>query len=207
MAFDILEVRLGALRLPMTPSQIMPDYEAVFLEHRILALGRVREPRGREPWALGWKGVLPGYERQFLGDFVFEWQDPRIIIAQIVDWLTLGTKVRCQVSQTEIDWDVYVAKFSPEVSGGYGDREYTITLVEAREFDVGIESSGGRLRTTVETPRQYTTRSGDSWLTAAAAAGIGAPQWQALWKANPGVTVDGDGFLSAGVTLTVPRVL
>lgn len=126
------------LRIPMLPEEISVKKANQFASYNIITIGDVRIPSGTSLDSFSWTATLPGKKRKN-EPYVREWRKPN----EIYKWITnlkakngKPVKARLLVTGTPINCDVYLQDFSPEPTGGYGDIEYSITLIQAKEIKV-----------------------------------------------------------------------
>lgn len=124
------------LRFPMLPEEVSVKLGNQFTNYTILNIGEVKTPNGTPLDAFSWSGMLPG-ERRRDDPYICEWRDPK----EIYKWLTAlktrkgkPVKARLLVTETPINCDVYLNSFSGKPTGGYGDIEYSINLIQAKEI-------------------------------------------------------------------------
>jgi hypothetical protein len=91
-----------------------------------------------------------------------------------------GDKMRLLITETPLNLDVYIQDFEHTWGGGFGDCDYSITLVKARQIKVyteaewkgqtpGVISTAPKLqeRPVPPPPQTYPVKSGDSlWIIA-----------------------------------------
>ena len=130
------------LRLPMLPEEITAKKANQFASYSIIKKGDVRIPSGTSLDSFSWSGTLPGKYRK-KEPYVKEWRKP----SEIYKWIAnlkakkgKPVKARLLITGTPINCDVYLQDFSASPKGGYGDIEYSITLVQAREIKVSKKS-------------------------------------------------------------------
>lgn len=126
------------LRIPMLPEEITVKKANRFASYSILTIGDVRIPSGTSLDSFSWSATLPGKQRKN-EPYVREWRKPN----EIYKWITnlkakngKPVKARLLITGTPINCDVYLQDFSPKPTGGYGDIEYSISLLQAKEIKV-----------------------------------------------------------------------
>ena len=164
----------------MLPEEINIKFGNLFTNYTILNIGEVKTPNGTSLDAISWSGIFPGEPRK-KEPYVCEWRDPK----EVYKWLTeLKTKkgkpvkARLLVTETPINCDVYLSSLTGKPIGGYGDINYSISLIQAKEI---------KLSTTDESAAPVSTAT-------AATATVGAAAAAAAATGNP---------LAAAVTLAV----
>lgn len=193
------------LRLPMLPEEATFEATTTFLSHDIVKIGTIKSPFGEELSTFSWSGQLPGESRKN-APYVKEWKEPKIIQGMFSEWRTKGKKLRLMITETPINHDVYLERYSVTYKGGYGDYYYDISFVQAKDLEV---STVGNTATTknIETrpappqPETYTVKSGDTlWKIAYSELGNGSryPEIATLnGIANP-------NFIKVGQVLKLP---
>jgi len=127
------------IRFPMMPEEIGVQVANIFQSYTIMAVGQVKIPYGEELTGFTWRGIFPGEMRRF-APFIREWQRPQELIRLLETFRTKGKKLRLLVTETNINHDVYIQRMSGSFSGGYGDYQYTLNLVNAKELVI-LESN------------------------------------------------------------------
>lgn len=124
------------LRFPMLPEEISVKSGNLFTNYTILNIGEVKTPNGTPLDAFSWSGMLPG-ERRKGAPYICEWRDPK----EVYKWLTAlktkkgrPVKARLLATETPINCDVYLSSLTGKPTGGYGDIEYSISLIQAKEI-------------------------------------------------------------------------
>lgn len=125
------------LRFPMLPEKVRIQRGNQFGSYQTLGLGEVKVPAGSSLDVISWSGMLPGYMRRN-DPYVREW----IPQLEVYKWLenmkavpvSFSKKMRLLVTGTPINVDVYLQEFSGDMSGGFGDFFYDLTLVQAKSL-------------------------------------------------------------------------
>lgn len=206
MVTKAIECRLGGIRLPMTPTRLTPTYADHKITHQIIESGTIRTPRGREPRRMSFEVILPGYPRRNR-PYVVEYQDPVNIINNIVHWIEANIPVRFTVQGTEIDWEVSISQFEPDVSGGKGDRTCRIQLEEVRRLTVGSASNPSpRPISKIGNPTgvPYQTTGTETWQSIAQKKLGDASRWREVQTLNPTAPVDDEGYVQTGAVIKLP---
>ncbi|MEG3071020.1 MAG: LysM peptidoglycan-binding domain-containing protein [Candidatus Syntrophopropionicum ammoniitolerans] len=185
--------------------------EARVISFDVINLGSISMSKGREPVRFSWKGNLPGIGRKG-ASFVKNWKPPLDLAKQLLSWSNTDTKVRLLVTNTAINHDVYIATFLPDWTGGHGDIEYSITLVEARELIITTQpqnqpqanAAAATSRPTPPTPKTYTVKSGDTLYGIAKQVLGDGGRWQEIYSANTGVIGNDPDLIKPGQTLRIP---
>jgi hypothetical protein len=124
-----------------TPPTVDVGDDAHVQTYPIQAIGTVGFPKGRSPWKLSFQAFLPGGAR-YGGVFapVERWRPPPDLVYQLEAWQGNGTRLTFIVTDTEINKDVFITRFSRKWGSGYGDVPYTIELQEWRDVFIAITS-------------------------------------------------------------------
>lgn len=203
------------LQFPLPPQQVTADTGSLIHTFETLQLGEVGFPRGTRLARISWEGIFPGAARQNLG-IVKAWRQPSELVNQIQKWRDTGTKLRLLITNTPINLDVYIEEFEHTWGSGYGDANYTITLVQAKNLYVytdaewkrrrggGSSTSNNRSRPRPAPPRTYTVRRGDSlWLIAKRFLGSGN-RWREIYNLNRNVIGRDPNKIYPGQVLRLP---
>ena len=207
------------LRFPMLPTEISIKIANQFANYTILSIGEVRLPSGPSLDSISWNGILPGQKRVGAGaPFIFDWQDPKAIyrwIEQLKTQYGKPVKARLLITESPINCDVYLSSFTGTPTGGYGDINYSITLIQAK--DIKISTSGNQAKqdrqpTTAAAParpsppaaKTYTVKKGDSlWKIAQSFYGKGS-DYNKIFQANGSVIGSNPNLIYPGQVLTIP---
>ncbi|WOC33484.1 MULTISPECIES: LysM peptidoglycan-binding domain-containing protein [Caproicibacterium] len=121
------------LRFPTLPQEVSISTTATFQSYNIINLGNTVLPDGTDLKSITWDGTLYGTGREeCLGTAMREWQDPEDVSKRIQGWEESHQKLRLNITETWINYDVYVKSFKPQLTGGFGDISYSLELTEAR---------------------------------------------------------------------------
>lgn len=206
------------LRFPMLPTEISVRIANQFGNYTILGIGEVKLPSGSSLDTVSWNGILPGEKRKN-DPYVFDWQDPKAIYRWIDGLKTMHgnpVKARLLITETPINCDVYLQNFSGTPTGGYGDINYSIALIQAKDISISAVSAESPLpaplnnkavtaeRTTPKQDTTYTVKSGDSlWKIAQQLYGKGS-DYTKLYEANKGMVGSNPNLIYPGQVLTIP---
>lgn len=130
-------------RFPMLPENIRLNVGTNFYSYQIIGAGDVKLPSGEQLTGISWSGKLPGKNRQS-APYIKEWTDPKAIQGLWNTWQKQKKKLRLLVTETPINYDVYLSNFSVEYEGGYGDYIYSISFTQAKELKIYASGSGGK---------------------------------------------------------------
>jgi len=199
------------IHLPVNPERITAQTESKIQTFEVINLGDVALPRGITPARLSWESFFPGEARKD-AIFVREWQDPKSLVGTISGWRRNNTKVRLLVTETPLNLDCYIETFEHTWGGGYGDAQYRIELVEARELLVVAEGEARQATTAAGValarpapppPKTYTVKPGDSlWAIAKKTLGDGS-KWRDIYNANVSVIGKDPNVLKPGQVLRI----
>lgn len=198
------------LRLPMLPEKINVQAGTLFQGYTILSVGEIKIPAGEELTALSWQGILPGENRKY-EPYIREWSDPNRMQSQ---WSIFRAKkkiLRLLVTETPINHNVYLERYTVEYSGGYGDYNYSINFTQAKDLKVStVLPDVQAARTGPETARPeqppattYTVVKGDTlWSIAQRYLGSGS-RYSEIHDANRDVIGSNPNSLKPGQVLTI----
>ncbi len=214
----ITELESGTrLALSQLPERIKVMSDARFQSYDIINLGEVKIPKGTALKSFTWKGVLPGKSR--LGTSLVKdqhWQSPEEILGIWESWRKKETKLRLMVTETVINYDVYLETFIDEPMGGNGDVEYTIYFLEAKpmeiytvdELNIKPKASAVAKKETrppaKPAPKTHTAKKGDTlWAIAQKHLGKGS-RYPEIHKLNKDKVKD-PNLIYPGQVLTLPN--
>lgn len=199
------------LRFPMLPTEVSIKLANQFANYTILSIGEVRLPSGASLDSISWSGIFPGEKRvSSAAPYIFDWQDPKAIyrwIEQLKTQRGTPVKARLLITESPINCDVYLSSFTGTPAGGYGDINYTISLIQAK--DIRISKTGKQSTTTPARPappaaKTYTVKKGDSlWRIAQNFYGKGS-DYNKIYQANRGVIGSNPNLIYPGQVLTIP---
>ncbi|MDR2044145.1 MAG: LysM peptidoglycan-binding domain-containing protein [Clostridium sp.] len=206
------------LRFPMLPQKINVQTGSIFQSYTILAVGDVRLPTGQELTGFSWQGTLPGEVRKN-APFVAEWRSPKEIQSLWSAWRAGKKKLRLMATETPINHDVYLERYTMEYSGGQGDYSYNISFVQAKDLKVYVSGASGQSSSTAATVENkpqgderpstpvaaaYTVKKGDTlWGIAQKFLGNGA-KYQEIYNLNKSVIGNNPNLIYPGQVLTIP---
>lgn len=207
------------IRVPILPEKIpFPGGDAMFITHEIMNLGEVSIPSGTELAPYSWESVFPGELRKYDPMIRGSWMDPKTYDSTLNDWKKKGTKLNLIVLGYPINADVYIKEYHATAAGPFGDIEYEISFIEAR--DIVITTSKVEQTTTqrpATTSATYIIKKGDSlWAISKKFYGTGT-KWKTIYDANKDIiektakaygrkSSDNGHWIYPGVKLTIPGV-
>ena len=217
--------------LALLPNKVKHTGSAKFRSYDIINIGEVKQPGGTKLLEFSWSGLFPGEDRTKYGFIKKQhWRPPTEMQGVFERWRNNGTVLNLMVTETWINHDVLVSKFTGTPQGGFGDVAYEVTLVQYREIRIFSTAelniaSQSQNETAVETPVEaaeqpatrtkpalmsliapgntYTVQPGDNlWSIAQRFTGDGA-DYSALYEKNSGTISHPDKiFPGQVITLT-----
>lgn len=180
-----------SLRFPMLPQEIQTKIENRFYDYSIISIGEIKLPSGSSLDGFSWSGILPGKAREH-APFVREWRDPQAIYKWLEGLKTqrgIFKKPRLLITETPINYDVYLENFTGKPTGGYGDIQYQINFIQAKDLKISTNAGSQTTASSQERPappqpKTHTIVSGDTlWGIAQRYYGNGA-QYGKIYEAN-----------------------
>lgn len=213
MDFYLIDKSNKLLRFPMNPEGIEVRNAAKLENINIIQLGDVKIPRGNMCSSLSWEGILPGEAKKNM-PYVKKWQKPSEIVRILSVYRHQGEKLRLLVTETPLCYDVYIESFEHNWQGGFGDVQYRISLVEAKDLSIYSDSeyqNKGLSGTNKDTsrsfppsPKVYKVRSGDT-LYAIAKRYLGnGNRYKEIYDLNRSVIGSDCNLIKPGQALKIP---
>ncbi|MDO4280790.1 MAG: LysM peptidoglycan-binding domain-containing protein [Peptococcaceae bacterium] len=183
------------IRFPWLPEKIQfKTGETVAASFDIYKKGPVHLPLGLGLRELEWDGIFPGLKRHGTGmnrlDAVMA---PRYYHDILVEWKQKQLPLNVLVTSTPFNFDCYIADYSGDVTGGFGDFEYQLHLIERTHITIKVTTESGQDQSSEsgddskrpsEEATSYTIKAGDSmWEIAQRYLGDGI-RWQEIYKLN-----------------------
>jgi hypothetical protein len=151
----------SGLMFPLTPEKINLKTGAKFLTYDILSIGTVQIPYGNELDEISWEGILPGPARRNMS-IITVWIHPKALDILLQRWKQKGTKLRFVIPNTLISLDVYIQSYEPVYGGGFGDIQYSLSLVQAIDLKI-TTTEEQKKESRPQTPATtYTVKKGDT---------------------------------------------
>lgn len=160
------------LTFPILPEEINVECGTRFQSYDIMNIGEIKVPLGEQLTCFSWNGIFPGQQRQMSlvnkpRSYIKVFHDPH----KIQTWLSFcrveGRKLYLDIKNTPVKHQVYLESYSVRYSGGYGDYNYSIKLVHAKELKISTDENLGtqpseEKRPSKEKQTSYAVKSGDS---------------------------------------------
>ncbi len=184
------------LTFPMLPESIDVQCGALFRSYDILEIGEVKFPYGESLTRISWSGKLPGNPRMG-APYITEEKDPKAVQSWWSELRKNKQKLRLLITETPINHDVYLESYTATYQGGFGDYDYTISFIEAKEIKIGTDGNlssasalgagSGTGRPAAGRGKTYTVVKGDClWSIAQKMMGAGS-RYPELYSANKSV--------------------
>lgn len=206
------------IRIPWLPEKISFKSGGVTMAtYEILNRGEVAVPTGSGLAGYSWESLFPGENRKGSSMQRGTWQPPKYYHNILKDWQKNGTPLHILVTGYPVNADVLLEDYEGDLTGGFGDIEYTLSFIEDRDLTVTSTKVPTPKRQTNQSSgsKTYTIKSGDTlWGIAEKFYKSGA-KWQTIYKANKDIiesTAKKRGMKSSnngwwifpGVKLTIP---
>lgn len=177
------------IRIPWIPEEI--NYESggtLSITYNVMKKGEVVVPIGIGLSKIRWESQFPGEARNDTSMMRGEWKEPAYYHNIIEDWRKNQTPLNVMVTGYPINKDVFVEDYKFNASGGFGDIEYEINLMEDKDIVIKYEKIENDNTTDPQRPAQdvttYTIKKGDTlWSIAQRFLGSGA-KWETIYEAN-----------------------
>ncbi len=208
------------IQFPMLPETLTMGAEAKFMSYSIISLGDVKLPRGKGIKEISWSGKFPGKARK-KSSFVQAYTKPDTLIKALENYRDDGTKCTLLVTDSCINYSVYISSFKGKYTGGHGDFDYDIKFIIATDIkiyttsELKISSSSSKKRSSSTskkttkstkngtTTRTYTVKSGDSlWRIAQNLLGKGS-RYTEIYNLNKD-KIKNANLIYPGQVLTIP---
>lgn len=211
------EIETGArLALSMLPEKTKHKGSASFQSYDIINIGEVKIPKGTNLLTFSWNATLPGRSRRNASYVKRQhWRNPDEIISLWEKWRKEGTRIRLMITETPINYDVYLDDYQAEATGGNGDYEYSIAFLEAKAVEVytvnelnikpsaKTNTNSTASRPPAATAKTYTVKSGDSlWKIAQKSLGKGG-RYMEIFNLNKDKLKNAN-LIYPGQVLTLP---
>jgi LysM repeat protein len=216
---DIYMTEIGTgsrLALSMLPEKARHKGSTSFQRYDIINIGNVEIPKGTSLLTFSWSATLPGKSRRNASYVKSQhWRNPSEIINLWEKWRKEGTKIRLMITETAINYDVFLDDYMAEATGGNGDYEYSINYIESKPVEVytvnelnikkpSKPSTATRPPAPKPAARTYTVKKGDSlWRIAEKKLQKGS-RWPEIFNLNKG-KIKNPNLIYPGWVLTLPN--
>ncbi|MDR1703943.1 MAG: LysM peptidoglycan-binding domain-containing protein [Clostridiales bacterium] len=206
------------MRFPMTPQSVNVKTGAIFQNYTVMAIGDIKLATGQELTGFQWEGMLPGEARKN-EPYILEWRSPLEIQSQWSAFRAEKKKLRLMITETPVNHDVYLERYTVDYMHGFGDYYYNISFIEAKDLKVYVSGAGGDSSSTADTAANkplgperptppeastHTVASGDSlWRIAEKLMGDGS-KYPELYEANKELIGSNPSLIMPGQVLTIP---
>lgn len=129
---------------PMLPEKIDVASEAAFRSYDVMGRGEIKFPYGESLLAVSWEGKLPGAKRD--GEYIILDKSPKAVQSWWSEVRTEKRKLKLMITGTPINCDVYLENFEMTYEGGFGDYDYSISFVQAKELKIKTEAKKLKLK-------------------------------------------------------------
>ncbi|MDR3149819.1 MAG: LysM peptidoglycan-binding domain-containing protein [Oscillospiraceae bacterium] len=190
MDIYLTDIETGAyIRFPMLPGEVKVSDGAEFYDYQLINIGNVKLPSGENLTQVSWNAMFPGAVRSN-EPYIRQWTSPDNLIKQLNAHRAGKKKLRLLITGTQINLNVYLSTFSGDYSHGYGDYNYSIAFVQAKDLVVNISGAGieektlGTERPSAPNGNTYTVVEGDTLWSIAEKLMGGGSRYPELYEAN-----------------------
>jgi len=140
MDIYISEIETGVrIALSMLPEKAQYRAAANQQTYDIINTGEIKIPNGTKLLTFSWGGILPGRGRREASYVKSHyWREPSELLSLFEKWRKEGMRLRLMITETPINYDVYLDTYTAEAKGGLGDYEYQIAFHEARLMKIYV---------------------------------------------------------------------
>jgi len=162
------------IHFPMNPERVSVSTGANMKSYEVIELGEIKFPRGKVPAVVSWEGKLPGEKRSQMS-FVKDWRPVGELVDILQEFRDRGDRLQLLITDTAINTEVYLAVFDHNWGGGFGDCDYRLELVQARDLKIytdaewkqqsakqAVSTANKSTRPAPAKPTTYTVQPGDS---------------------------------------------
>lgn len=227
MAIDIFLKEIASQRkfqFPSLPTDLTIAHENNYSTYSLLDYGEITIPNGKVPSEVSWKGTFYGESRKNMSFLIRKWVSPTTAYNTLLKWKNNGTPLRLVVADTPINVDVTISSFEATPTGGFGDYEYSIKLVEYEDKTVKVikkptsNTSSKKTTTTKRATTQsntYTVKDGDTLWDISLKYYKTGTKWKTIYNKNKSVieaaakkhgkkSSDNGHWIYAGTKLIIP---
>ncbi len=201
--------------LSMLPESIKMNSGAKVQSYDILNAGEIRVPRGIKLLTVSWSATFPGAGRKQYSFIKRQhWRAPKELVGIFERWRKNGTRLILLVTETAINYEVFLTDLSTTNAGGAGDVQYDVAFCEYRELKVYTTSELNikpdvkktvtvRPAPAVKQKKTYTVKKGDClWNIAQRYLGRGS-RYTEIYNLNRD-KIKNANLIYAGQVLTMP---
>ena len=226
MALDIFLTEIATKRkfqFPSLPTKLTISHGNKYSTYNLLDYGEITIPTGKEPSEVSWDGTFYGESRKDYAFLIRKWVTPTTAYNTLKKWRDNKTPLKLVVADTPINIDVTIQSFEATPTGGFGDYEYSISLVEYEDKTVKVvkkttSSTSSKKTTTKRATSQsktYTVKSGDTLWDISVRYYRTGTKWTTIYNKNKSIieatakkhgkkSSDNGHWIYPGTVLTIP---
>jgi len=201
--------------LPINPDKVTCSTGARMISFDVMDLGGIEIPKGSQAVTFSWEGTLPGEGRKNMS-FVKDWRKPMYFIGAWSGYRNNGEKLRLLITETPINHDIYIKTLEHTWGSSFGDCNYKIELVQARELKIYTEDewkarlqSGTKqtdviVRPSPPAPATYEVKQNDTLYGIAKKTLGNGSRWREIYEANRKTIGTNPDLIIAGQILVIP---
>lgn len=185
------------IALSMLPEKAKIKGSTKFISWDVISIGEIKSPSGMKLKTFSWNGVLPGESKKAYSFIKSQhWKSPKELASTFERWQKNGTRLILMITETAVNNEVYLSEFAGTYTGGYGDIEYDIAFIEAKDMivrtmsEVNKKPPNGATSNTVRPPspaassKKYTVQKGDCLWTVAQRFLNDGSQYEKIYQLN-----------------------
>lgn len=119
----------------MNPERVSVSTGVNMKSCEVIDLGEIKFPRGKVPATITWEGKLPGEKRSAMS-FVKDWRPVSELVDTLQEFRDRQERLQLLITDTPINTEVYLSVFEHNWGGGFGDCDYRLELVQARDLKI-----------------------------------------------------------------------